>query len=142
MKTQILTILLATLVSGVFAQNSQVIKAIILPHNEEGFVRLLVTEHNNEPVTVLFKKGNRIITKDRIKTDDYEKGFIKLYDIGNLKNGDYKIEIQNQDNVLSYDFTTKSNESVAAQFWKTQLNNNTRLAGIHSADSLVLQAGN
>ncbi|QSE97010.1 sialidase domain-containing protein [Fulvivirga lutea] len=143
MKTQFATIALAIISSvSVMAQSSTTAKARILPHNEEGFVRLLITDHNNEPVVVKFKSGNTLISKNKINTSNKDNGFIKLYDIRNLRNGDYTLEIENNGTVITYNFTTDGNLPVWTQYWNDQLNNNTRLAKNDSADSSKLVAEN
>lgn len=141
MKAQILTTLILAISISAIAQTAQP-KAVILPHNKEGFVRLMVTDHNDQTVTVLFKKGDHIIKKDVIRTVNEEKGFIKLYDVRNLSKGEYTIEVYNENPVMSFDFTAKTDDSILQQFWKTQLNNNSRLAISDSVDSIALNRGN
>lgn len=141
MKAQILTTLILAVSISAIAQTIQP-KAVILPHNEEGFVRLMVADHNDQTVTVLFKKGDHIIKKDVIKTINEEKGFIKLYDVRNLSKGEYTIEVYNENPVMSFDFTANTDESISKQFWKTQLNNNSQLAASDTIDSITLSRGN
>ena len=141
MKAQILTTLILMFSVASFAQSSQP-SAVILPHTQEGFVRLMVTEHNDQAVTVLFKKGDHIIKRDVVETKNEPKGFIKLYDVRNLTKGEYTIEVYNQNPIISFDFSADSDESIAKQFWKTQLNNNNQFATSDSLDSIALNRGN
>ncbi|MEQ8928050.1 MAG: hypothetical protein RLO81_19690 [Fulvivirga sp.] len=143
MKTQLATIALALISSvSAMAQTSTSVTARILPHNEKGFVRLLITDHNNKPVVVRFKSGNTLISKNKINTSKKEEGFTKLYDIRNLKEGNYTLEIENNDEVITYNFTTDGDLPVWTQYWNEQLNNNIRLAKHDSTDSSQLVAEN
>ena len=141
MKAQILTTLLMMFSASIFAQSVQP-NAVVLPHTEEGFVRLMITNHNDQKISVIFKKGNHILNTDVIETKNEPKGFIKLYDVRNLTKGEYTIEVYNQNPIISFDFSADSEESIAKQFWKTQLNNNNQFATSDSLDSIALNRGN
>ncbi len=132
-------ILLAFTSATTFAQNNEVVR--ILP-SEEGMVRLLITEHKNEPVIVKFKKGNQVISKDKIRTANKENGFIKLYDINNLYAGEYQLEVLNAGKITTYNFSTKNGQPVWTQYWNDKLNNDTQIAKLDKEDSLALTKGN
>jgi hypothetical protein len=99
----------------------------ILPHNQDGFVRLLYVAQENEPVTVKFYHGNTLLKKDRIKSNVFEKGFIKLYDVRGLNNGEYELQIESNGKTVACPFVISSDQRIWEHFWNSYLNQDSRI---------------
>jgi hypothetical protein len=144
-KKSILLALGATLIASTitFAQSNSDLPIVkILPYREEGFLRLLYMGDQGEPVTVSFYKGNTLISKDKVETDDLPKGFIKLYDVSNLKYGNYKVKVTSMGNSISHAFNISKKEPIWTQYWTTQLKNDSKLPKLQSKDSMAITSEN
>lgn len=145
MKKLILTTIALMIVSFnmVFGQSSFAKDEIkLLPHSEEGLLRLLYARGSNSPVTINFIKGNRRILTDKVKGQETENGFIRTYDISRLKNGEYTIEVKAKDTVSYEKIQIVENTPVWINYFNDKLNNNTQIAEVNQKDNLQKLAGN
>ena len=89
----------------------------VLPHHESGVLRLLYSGEEKETVTVKFYSGNALISKDKVKADKFNKGFIKLYDLRKLEAGDFKVEVETSGKSTGYAFTINEDKNIWVQYW-------------------------
>ncbi len=143
MKTQKILIALSALMLvgslsfGQSQNNDPVVR--ILPFYQEGFVRLLVMESSEAPVTVKFYKGNNLLSTDKVQASNYENGFIKLYDVRKLKNGDYSVKVESKGKKAVQTFTISDNEPLWAQSAKNDIEGSERIAALNAKDSVSLE---
>ena len=138
MKTSKLVSALALLLlasGAIFAQSNGQVK--ILP-SEKGMVKLMYTGDSESAVKVRFLSGDKVITRDQIKSFEFEKGFVKYYDISKLWKNNITIEVTADDMAFSQSFDQKSNYPLWAQYYNNQSNNNTKIASLTTNDSLNL----
>lgn len=146
MKTQktILTTLAIVLASTFsFAQtinnNSEV---RVLPHHESGLLRLLYSGEGNETVTVKFYSGNALISKDKVRADKYEKGFIKHYDLRKLGTGDFKVEVETAGKSTGYTFNIDKESKIWVEYWNNYTADKNRIAKLEKENKALLVSGN
>ena len=139
MKTSklVTAIVLLLVASGsMFAQSTGQVK--ILP-SENGMVKLMYVGESESAVNVKFISGNKVISRDRIKSYEFENGFTKQYDISKVWKKDLTIEVEADDVNFSQKFDQNSNYPLWAQFYNNQLNSNTKIAALTTEDALNLR---
>jgi len=102
----------------------------ILPHPNEGYLRLLYVGENVKKATVAIKQNSRTFGYDYVRVNESDNGFIKSYDLSDLKSGSYIVEVSANGTTSSESFEIIKNEPIWMNYWKTKLNinNNGRLA--------------
>lgn len=113
----------------------------VLPHHESGVLRLLYSGEEKETVTVKFYSGNALISKDKVKADKFEKGFIKLYDLRKLEAGDFKVEVETSGKSTGYAFTINEDKNIWVQYWNDYAIGQEVIASINP-DKTLLVSGN
>lgn len=73
------------------SQDASLIK--ILPGAKPGFIKLIYGMHVRESVNVKFSTRLGEVCTDRIKGDPHSNGMVRRYDVRQLKNSHYWIEI-------------------------------------------------
>lgn len=146
MKTQktilaTLAIVLASTFS--FAQtNNNESEVRVLPHSESGLMRLLYSGDSQELVTVKFYSGNALLYKDKVKADNYEKGFIKLYDLRKLGAGDFKVVVETSGKSTGYAFNIDRENKIWAEYWNNYTSKSSNLAKLEKEGKALLVSGN
>jgi hypothetical protein len=101
--TSILLFLFSMAFTNVKAQTDNEIKVEILPAKENGFIKVLFVGDNTADVHVKFYNEKGLYTVDAISRSTFQKGFLKKYDIRNVRVGEsFWIDVSLNDFVTSY----------------------------------------
>jgi hypothetical protein len=101
--TSILLFLFVTAFFNLNAQTNNEIKVEILPAKENGFVKILFVGGNSSNVRVKFYNEKGLYTVDVIGRNTFQKGFLKKYDIRNVRSGEsFWIDVSQNDFIASY----------------------------------------
>ena len=123
LKTTILAVALTVLSAAAFANKGAngdpVIK--ILPSQEANILKLLYVNDMDGTVQVKFYKGSALIKRDRVKGKDFEKGFVKNYDLSELKAGIYQVEIVSEGMSVKYELSVNPDKPLWARSWSGHL---------------------
>ncbi len=119
----ILAFLLAVAFQKATAQDNSKPQVKILPANENGFIKILFLGNNSSDVQVKFYNDKGLYTVDYVKNDSFDKGFLKKYDIRNVKAGEsFWIEISSSVISASYKMTpSKDDGGYVASLQYTEL---------------------
>ncbi|MEM6358717.1 MAG: hypothetical protein AAF149_09200 [Bacteroidota bacterium] len=119
LKTTIFAVALTVLSAAAFASDNAngdpVIK--ILPSPEANVLKLLYVNDMDGTVQVKFYEGSALVKKDKIKEKDFEKGFIKRYDLSELKAGIYQVEIISEGMSVKYELSVNPGQPLWARSW-------------------------
>ena len=117
--TTILAALFTVISLGAMAtnpsHNEPVVK--ILPNEEAGFLKLLYVNNEKKHVKVAFYGEDGMIIKDRIKASKFDGGFVKKYDLTELKPGKYWVQITDSNSSVRYQLIHSSEKPVWASYW-------------------------
>lgn len=100
-------------------QQEPVVK--VLPHNEVGFVKLLYVNNEKNHVSVSFYDSNGMIIKDKIKGNKFDGGFVKMYDLTELKPGKYWVKISDSNTEIKYEIVHSIEKPVWASYWSNEI---------------------
>lgn len=65
----------------------------VLPGPKPGIIKVMYAIPTNKPLYVQFYQEGKLIKKDLIRGYNFKKGFIKSYDVSNLRPGNYEVRI-------------------------------------------------
>lgn len=107
MKTKVLTLLIVAL--GSFAivakaqtQTESTIK--VLPTCTPGTIKVLHAASVEKPVSITFLNADGKISSDRI-TGSFPKGVMKRYDVSNITDSNFLVEVTSKDVTVTYRVT-------------------------------------
>lgn len=122
-KTTIFALALVVISSAAFATNGStgdpVIK--ILPSKTANTLKLLYVNDMDETVQVKFFDNNGLVKRDKIKGKDFEKGFVRNYDLSDLKAGIYQVEIISGGMSVKYELSVNPDQPLWARSWSGHL---------------------
>ncbi|MEM7107525.1 MAG: hypothetical protein AAF519_04805 [Bacteroidota bacterium] len=122
LKTTIFAVALMILSTAAFANkggNDPVIK--ILPTPSPSMLKLLYVNDISGTVKVKFYKGTSLIKRDQIKGKEFEKGFVKRYDLSDLDAGIYQVEIACEGMSVKYELSINPDQPLWAKSWSSHL---------------------
>lgn len=76
--------------------------ARILPSGDRGLLKLLYYNPGEKSVQITFYDATGIIFRERLKSYQFKNGFVKNYDVRNLKDGIYWVEISDSELSVKY----------------------------------------
>lgn len=124
MKTTTLLIAIALLFTGTtFATGTigEPPTVKLLPVSQDDILRLVVANDSDENVKIKFYNNGGIVAQDKIKSNDYDKGFFRSYDLKNLEPGNYSIEVSSNGTSVKYDIQIMNNRKVWATYWNNYM---------------------
>ncbi|MCA6074084.1 hypothetical protein [Fulvivirga sedimenti] len=121
--TTLLTLVLATLFS-ISAMATDPINGTpevkILP-TEAGKLKVLYVNGHEKTVHVKIFGQDGLLIDDKVKLNNTDNGFIKMYNLKKLDAGKYWIEISDASMVVKYEITYQNNQMVWATYWDGML---------------------
>lgn len=84
------------------AQSPEETRIKILRTDQPGIIRLVYAKKINNHVAVTFRTVSGNVSSDRIKGNNYPKGFSKRYDIREINSREFWIEITSPDTTTIY----------------------------------------
>jgi len=111
-------VMLLSVTAGATEPETNETVAKVLPSKEAGFVKVLYLNPTAKKVEVKFYGESGLITKDLIRASRFENGFIKVYDMSELKTGEYRVEISDAGKTVSYPISYDKDKSIVwAKQW-------------------------
>jgi hypothetical protein len=109
-KSTIVAGLIVLLSTVFFASNAQSTNPTIkvLPTSKEGIVKLLVVGAGNESVDIEFYSEDGLVQSDAVKSTD--SGFNKKYDVRNVMNRGFSMEVTTAGTSVLYKMTKSGNK--------------------------------
>ena len=125
MKTKLMTLLIVvigfvTIHANAQAQDESRIK--ILATSQPGVVKLIHAIPTNEPVTVRFLNNTGVISSDEIK-GDFPKGIAKRYDVSNIGNRDFRMEVSTSRLSVTYRIIPSKDKKTFAPYLEKSVRN-------------------
>ncbi len=120
LKTTFLAALLTVFSIAAFAgEPSKGVPTIkLLPSKVPNVLKILYVNDRSDQVKVKLYNKKGLVKKDIIRPGNYNKGFVKNYDLSNLKTGRYWVEISVKGMSVKYEIQTTNNEPIWATHWK------------------------
>ncbi|MEM9856381.1 MAG: hypothetical protein AAF843_03440 [Bacteroidota bacterium] len=122
LKVIIFALILTVLSTATFAQqssNDPIVK--ILPLPTANMLKLLYVNDVEGAVQVKFYSGNALIKRDKIRGRNFEKGFVKKYDLSDLKAGIYQVEVISGGMSVKYELSVNPGQPLWARTWENHL---------------------
>ena len=90
----------------------------ILP-SKKGSIKVLYINASEKKVDIRIYGHKGLIIKDQITSDKFDKGFVKIYNLNNLKTGEYFVEITDSGMSIKYPISIdkKGSNKVWAKHW-------------------------
>lgn len=102
----ILTIMFAAAFQQASGQDDHKPQVKILPAKENGFIKILFLGDNSSDVHVKFYNDKGLYTSDFVAKGTFHNGFLKKYDIRNVKPGEsFWIDVNGADILVCYKMT-------------------------------------
>ena len=110
--------------SSTYAQTKDV-EVKVLPTVDKGFIQVLFDTDHSYDVQVKFYNMQGLYTVDAVSKDSYQKGFLKKYDIRNVRPGEnFWIEVTTKEVVATYKMIElKDHTAYEPKLEYTELNN-------------------
>ena len=119
LKTTIFAVALTVLSATVFANNGStgdpVIK--ILPSKAASTLKLLYVSDMKGSVLVNIYGDKGLVRRDRIRGKEFEGGFLRKYDLSDLKAGTYQVEIISEGMSVKYELSVNPDRPLWARSW-------------------------
>jgi len=115
----LLTLVSFNLMATTPAQEAPVVK--VLPSDEAGFVKLLYVNNETKHVSITFYDTKGMIIKDKIKAHKFDGGFVKLYDLSDLKDGRYWVKVSDSNTEVKYEIVHSNEKQIWASYWSNSI---------------------
>src|SRR5882672_3131594 len=107
----ILTVMFAAAFQQASGQDNNKPQVKILPAKENGFIKIMFLGGNSSDVQVKFYNDKGLYTEDIVAKGSFNKGFLKKYDIRNVRPGEsFWIDVNVADGVACYKMTQTKNQ--------------------------------
>ena len=101
-KLTIALLLIAFVAATTYARQNAEATVKVLPSTQKGVLKILYANDIDQSVEVKFFNDEGIISSDEIKGSVYPHGFLKKYDVRQLKNGNLWVEISSPNLSVTY----------------------------------------
>jgi hypothetical protein len=94
----------------------------VVPGAQPDMIKVLYGYDTDKLVEVRFTNADGIIKTDRISGKDFKGGFLKKYDVENMKGSSFWVEVESPELSVTYKMTAAKNGKWSAQLEKTTYN--------------------
>jgi len=132
MKTKSILALVVMLSAALATQAQAFEPAVkILPTGEKGILKVVYAHDAQSNVDVKFLGENGLLEWDRIKADSFSKGFSKKYNVRNIREKSFSIEISAADLTVRYKMIKSQDGSAYVPHLESTTYNHPLVASIN-----------
>ncbi len=96
----------------------------ILPSADKNIFKILFAYASEKPVDISFFDGSELLGSDRIKAKHFGQGFLKKYDLSNIKSKSFTVEISSENVDVVYKMVeSKDHKTYVPELEKTTYKN-------------------
>jgi hypothetical protein len=96
----------------------------ILPTSVPGVIKVHYALETNEPLTVKFFSDNDVLASDRIKGGPFPNGVSKRYNVRNIQNKDYWVEVGSSRMTVTYHIIPSTDKRTFTPYLEKTIYNN------------------
>lgn len=121
MKTKLTIALFMVLftTAATYARQNEEAAVRILPSTEKGILKILYAYDIDNAVEVNFFSEEAILSSDKVRKDTYPHGFLKKYDVRQLKSGSFWVEVSSPTVSVTYKLTKSNDNTITSSLEKT-----------------------
>ncbi len=132
MKTKSILALVVMLSAALATQAQSFEPAVkILPTGEKGILKVVYAHDAQSNVDVKFLGENGLLVWDRIKSESFSKGFTKKYNVRNIREKSFAIEISSAEMTVRYKMIKSKDGSAYVPYLESTTLNHPLVASIN-----------
>lgn len=140
--TQLSLVLMLTVTLTTRAQKYEQLPTVkILPHQVHNELRVMYVGSEAAALKIEIRGQGKTITRDYIKAGSFDKGFIRLYDVSRLNDGEYTLLVNAGDFEAEHTFTVAADQHLWAQYWHEALNQHLDKSQVAALDTMYKESG-
>ena len=124
---------LVVMLSAALATQAQALEPAvkILPTGEAGILKVIYAHEAQSNVDVKFLGESGLIQWDRIKADSFSKGFSKKYNVRNIREKSFSIEVSSADQTVRYKMIKSKDRNAFLPYLESVTYNHPMVASIN-----------